>query len=147
MNLDEILKEWEADSVIARIGLDEVSRDTPKLHAKYLRQYAIVKLKLKDAEHAQKRLLRDKWMYYNGKMDEDAMLERGWDFDPFDGLKIQKTNLPYWFNADEELQRSEEKIEYLKTCETTLKEIIDNIKWRHQTIKNMIEWRKFEMGA
>ena len=27
-----------------------------------------------------------------------------------------------------------------------LKEIMDNIKWRHQNIKNMIEWRKFTSG-
>jgi len=27
------------------------------------------------------------------------------------------------------------------------KEILDNIKWRHQTIKNMIEWRKFTSGV
>ena len=37
-------------------------------------------------------------------------------------------------------------IEYLKeVCDTT-KEIMENIKWRHQNIKNMIEWRKFTSG-
>ena len=28
----------------------------------------------------------------------------------------------------------------------TLKEILENIKWRHQNIKNIIEWNKFTSG-
>ena len=27
-----------------------------------------------------------------------------------------------------------------------LKEIIENIKWRHQTISNIIKWKQFESG-
>ena len=26
-------------------------------------------------------------------------------------------------------------------------EIINNLKWRHSTIKNMIDWRRFEAGS
>ena len=42
---------------------------------------------------------------------------------------------------------SEKNIAYYKTIIETLQEIIDNLKWRHQTIGNMIKWRQFESGS
>ena len=44
-------------------------------------------------------------------------------------------------------QEAQAKIELLKVQVETLKEIMESIKWRHQTIKNMIEWRKFTSGV
>ena len=35
---------------------------------------------------------------------------------------------------------------YIEEMVLALKEILDTVKWRHQTIKNMIEWRKFTSG-
>ena len=29
----------------------------------------------------------------------------------------------------------------------TLEEIMNNIRWRHSTIKNMIDWRRFTSGG
>ena len=48
--------------------------------------------------------------------------------------------------SDPEIQKSEERIEYYKTSIDVLKEILSNITWRHQTVKNMIEWKKFQSG-
>jgi len=55
--------------------------------------------------------------------------------------------MQYIYESDPELQKSEVQITYLKTAVDTLQEIMDNLKWRHQTIKNMIEWRKFTSGV
>jgi hypothetical protein len=55
--------------------------------------------------------------------------------------------MEYYYNADPEIQRSVEKIEYYKTIISTLTDIVDNLKWRHQTIGNMIRWRQFEAGG
>jgi hypothetical protein len=104
------------------------------------------KLLLKRAEFDQKTLLKDKWLYYNGKLDQESIEDKGWDPDPFNGLKILKGEMDYYYDSDPEIQRSEEKIQYHKTTIETLTEIINNINWRHQTIKNMIEWRKFQSG-
>jgi len=54
--------------------------------------------------------------------------------------------MDHYYDADTDIQKSEEKIAYYKTILETLKEIIDNLRWRHQTIKNMISWRMFEAG-
>ena len=93
-----------------------------------------------------KKLLKQKWLYYNGKMSQEEIEKTGWDYDPFDGLKIMKGEMDYYYDSDTEIQQSEEKIQYWKTLIDTLTEIVDNLKWRHQTIGNMIRWRQFESG-
>lgn len=146
IDLKTILAMWQEDCIIDNNKLDTTSRDTPKLHAKYLQLLAEAKLMKKRAEFAQKNLLKEKWLYYNGKMDQDQLIEKGWDPDPFNGLRILKGEMDYYYDSDPEIQQSEEKIEYWKTVIDSLTDIIDNLKWRHQTISNMIRWRQFEQG-
>lgn len=76
----------------------------------------------------------------------DTVIEKGWNPDPFDGLKILKGEMDYYYDSDPEIMASEAKLAYMKEIVDTLKEIMDNIKWRHSTIKNMIDWKKFEAG-
>lgn len=147
MDLDYIMKMWQQDCVIDRNNLDEVSRATPALHAKYLQMLAESKLQLKRQEMKQKTLLKKKFLYYNGKLDEQQLKELGWDYDPFDGLKILKGEMDYYYDSDPEIQESELKIQYWKTVIDTLTDIVDSLKWRHQTIGNMIKWRVFESGG
>lgn len=142
-----ILDMWSSDCVIGQSSLDESSRQTPLLHAKYLELLSTAKLRLKKAEQDQKVLLKDKWLYYNGKMDQSEIEEKGWKPDPFDGLKILKGEMDYYYDSDPEIQHSVEKIEYIKTTIDTLNEILNNVNWRHQTISNMIKWRIFESGG
>lgn len=144
--LETILDMWAKDSIIDNFKLDDTSRDTPKLHAKYLQLLAQAKMTLKRCEDKQKVLLKDKWLWYNGKMSQTEIEEKGWNPDPFNGLKILKGEMEYYYDSDPEIQKSEELIEYWKTIKETLTEIIDNLKWRHQTVGNMIRWRQFESG-
>ena len=147
IDLDTILSEWKEDSQIPKNQLDEASRKTPELHHKYLSYLSGMKLRLKKAEFEQKNLLKDKWLYYEGKMSQEDIQSKGWKPDPYDGLVIttkgQKEN---WYDTDKEIQDSELKIQYLNTCIDTLTEIVNNITWRHQTISNMKKWRQFETG-
>ena len=139
IDLDTILSEWKEDSQIPKNQLDEASRKTPELHHKYLSYLSGMKLRLKRAEFEQKNLLKDKWLYYEGKMSQEDIQSKGWKPDPYDGLVIttkgQKEN---WYDTDKEIQDSELKIQYLNTCIDTLTEIVNNITWRHQTISNML---------
>ena len=146
IELNDILTQWEEDCKIDNMKLDDASRETPNLHAKYLRLLSEVKLQLKRAEFKQKSLLKDKWLYYNGKMSQEELEEKGWDPDPFNGLKVLKGEMEHYYDSDPEIQKSEELIEYWKTTRDCLIDIVDHIKWRHQTIRNMISWRQFESG-
>ncbi len=146
IELEKILDEWREDCTIDNMRLDETSRNTPLLHAKYLELLSQSKLRLKRAELKQKSLLKDKWLWYNGKMSQEEVAEKGWDPDPFNGLKIMKGDMDHYYDSDPEIQKSEELIEYWKTVVATLTDIVDSIKWRHQTIGNIIRWKQFESG-
>ena len=146
MDIKMIRSMWEEDCVIPKAHLDETSRNTPALHAKYLSMLSNASLKLKDAEFKQKALMLDKWKWYNGKMSQEEVERLGWEPDPFNGLKILKGEMEHYVEADPELIESEARITYLKECIDTLSEIINNLNWRHQTIKNMIDYKKFEAG-
>ena len=147
MTLEQVLKEWAADSQLPRNNLDEASRQTPTLHAKYLSLLSNTKLKLRKAEMDQKSLLKQKWLWYNGKMSEEEVKQLGWEYDPLNGLKIMKGEMDYYYDSDKEIQESELKVQYLKTLIDTLNEIVDTLRWRHQTIGNMIKWKVFEAGG
>ena len=146
IELEKILDEWRTDCQIVAF-LDKACEEKPKLHAKYLDMLSQSKLRLKRVRSKQKILLKEKWLYYNGKMDEETLKEKGWKPDPFNGLKILKGEMDYYYDSDPEIQESEQLEEYWKTVIETLHEIVENIKWRHQTIGNMIKWRQFEAGV
>ena len=147
MTLEQVLEEWATDSQLPRNNLDEASRQTPTLHAKYLSLRSNTKLRLKRAEMDQKSLLKQKWLWYNGKLTKDQIDQLGWEYDALNGLKILKGEMDYYYDADPHIQEANARIDYLKTMIDTLEEIISNIRWRHSTIKNMIDWRKFESGS
>jgi len=147
LDLENILEMWKNDCKISEFNLDDESRKTPSLHAKYLELHSLTKLKLKRAELDQKTLLKDKWLYYNGKMAPEEIESKGWEFDPFNGLKVLKGDMDRYYDADVDIQQSEERIIYFKTVLDTLEEIVNNLKWRHSTIKNMIDFRRWESGG
>ena len=146
MNLEDIMNEWSEDCAIGH-RLDEASQETPKLHAKYLNYLTQAKLTLKRLEAKQAKLLKNKFLWYNGKMPREDIESLGWADDPFEGLKVMKGDLDIWYNSDDELQQSEALIAYYKTMIDTVREMVDTLKWRHQTVKNIIEVRKFEAGV
>jgi len=146
MNLDDVLAQWSQDCEISH-KLDECSRETPKLHAKYLGYLTQAKLLLKKAESDQQVLLKNKFLWYNGKMSQEEIVELGWKHDPFDGLKVMKGDMNYYYDSDAEIQKSEQKIAYYKAMVDALKEMVEGIKWRHQHIRNIIEVRRFESAG
>jgi len=146
MDLDDILEQWSQDCEIEH-KLDEASRNTPKLHSKYLGYLIQAKFLLKRTEDKQNVLLKKKWLWFNGKMSQEEISFLKWADDPFDGLKVMKGDLKYYADSDPEIIDSESKVFYYKTMIESLKDIVDTLKWRHQTIKNMIEARKFEAGV
>ena len=146
MTLDELKKQWTEDCQIDDIELDNASLEVPKLHAKYQDLLTSKILVLKQYQNKYSELLKDKWLWYNGKMDEETVREKGWEPDPFNGLKIMKNDMQIFFNADKDLQELNAKIEYLKVTVDFLKDCMQNITWRHQTIRNTIDWRKFMAG-
>lgn len=145
--LEKILEMWKADSEIDDIRLDEASKKSASLHSKYLELLTIYKLQLKKKEAEFDILLKNKWLWYNGKLSKQEINNLGWEYDALNGLKILKGEMDYYYNSDPHIQESKARIDYFKTTIDTLEEIINTLRWRHSVIKNMIDWRRFESGG
>ena len=147
IQLEDLIEMWKQDSEIDEMNLDDASRQSASLHSKYLELLSINKLKKKKLEMNFQTLLKDKWLWYNGKMSKAEMDQKGWDYDPMNGLKVLKGDMDRFYNSDPDIQKAQAMIDYYKLMIETLEEIMGNIRWRHQNIKNMIEWRKFTSGV
>ena len=80
-------------------------------------------------------------------LSQEEIQEKNWDYDPFNGLTILKSDYDKFFGADRDIQKAIEKMEYCKIVVEYLQDIVSQLTWRHQTIKNIIEWRRFMAGS
>ena len=147
MKIEDIMEMWDKDSEINQFDLSDTTVKTSRLHSKYLQLYTKSKLMLKKYEMEMRQLEKDKFLWYNGKMSKQDMDERGWKYDPQDGVRVVKSDLHYFYKSDSDVLALQARIDYTKMKVEILQEILENIKWRHTHIKNIIEWRKFESGA
>jgi len=146
-SLEQIIDMWKKDSTIDEMDLGNASRESAKLHSKYLELYTVNKLKLKKLDLDFKVLLKEKFMHYNGKLTQAEMDDKGWSYDPLNGLTVLKGDMDKWYDSDPLIQAHQAKQHYQQEMVDTLKEIMENIKWRHQSIRNAIDWHKFTSGV
>ena len=140
MNLVELQNEADRDLKIDDTELDLESIRTPQLHNKYLKLYSKSSLLYKNALDEYNSLYRFKWEYYTGKSDNKVYQE-----EPFD-LKVLKADVHIYLNADTELQKLDQKAEYLKQVCNYLERVLKEINNRNWNIKNTIDWKKFLHG-
>ena len=134
MNLETLNEMWAKDAPLDDEKLDNDSLSIPKLHAKYLRLYNNF-VTLKDqAELEVKRTYRDRWEYYTGKSEK-----------PFP-VKLIKTDVAIYLEADQEYQKSVLKAKYLNQMVEAIKTILSAINNRSFHIKNAVEFAKFLKG-
>ena len=148
MNIEEVLKMWKEDSIIDDLKLDDTTIRMARVHSKYLELITIAKMRRKKKDLDYKTLLKNKWLYYNGKLSKEEIDIYKWEYDPFGGLnKPLKGDMNYYYDADTDIQKAQAALEYDKVLIETLEEIMNTIRWRHQNIGNIIKWRSFEAGA
>tara|TARA_Y100001978_G_scaffold82022_1_gene73501 strand:- start:634 stop:1047 length:414 start_codon:yes stop_codon:yes gene_type:complete len=134
MNLETLNEMWAKDAQLDDEKLDTDSLSIPKLHAKYLRLYNNFVTLRDQAELEVKRSYRDRWEYYTGKSET-----------PFP-IKLIKTDVPIYLEADQEYQKSVLKVKYLNQMVEALKTILTSINNRSFYIKNAVEFAKFLKG-
>jgi hypothetical protein len=141
MDLEQLQQLADKDLKINDTELDLESLKTPQLHNTYLKHLTKFKLMLSRSESEYNILKRNKWEYYTGKSDASVYAEK-----PFD-LKILRTDIDKYLEADDELQKAKQKIDYLSTTVDFLDRTVRQISNRTFTIKNAIDWKKFTSGA
>ena len=147
-SLEFVLEMWKKDSIIDDLKLDDTTIKMARIHSKYLELITIAKIRKKKKDLDYKTLLKNKWLYYNGKLSKEQIDMFQWEYDPFGGLnKPLKGDMNYYYDADTDIQKAQATLEYDKVLIETLEEIMSTIRWRHQNIGNIIKWRSFEAGA
>lgn len=143
MKLDEIQLMWERDAQIDRTELGEESLRIPLLHAKYFKVFSQERMTLRKLEAEYKQLYRDKYEWYNGSVSEDTLKSREWEPNP---LKILRTDIPMYIEADSIVQTHTLRIEMQKEKVDFVEAIIKSLVSRGYQIKGAIDWEKFKMG-
>ena len=141
MDLEQLQLEADKDLKINDTELDLESLKTPQLHNKYMKHYTKFRLLLTRTEDELKTIKRDKWEYYTGKADPAVYQAKPFNF------KILKTDIDKYLEADEDIQKLTQKVAYLNTIVDFLDRTLRVIVNRTYTIKNAIEWRRFQSGA
>ena len=141
MTLDELKMEVYLSLKINDERLDTEALKNQELYAKYLDHKSRFELLLHKAKGDYKKMYREKWEYYSGKSDPQVYILK-----PFN-LKILRTDVDKYINADEVVQKATQKVEYLKVVVDFLDRTLRQITNRTFTIKNAIDWKRFTSGA
>jgi hypothetical protein len=144
MKLEDILKEWEQDSVIKREILDEEALRIPVLHKKYHTIYTHERLILRKLEVELKVLKLDKYEFFTQGPNSETE-KKGWVLPPIG--KIIKSDVQQYIDCDKQVVEltlrvgtQHEKIELLDS-------IIKSLRDRGFQIRSAIDWIKFTSGA
>lgn len=143
MTLEEIFDHWSKDSIIDKMELDNQSLETPKLHSKYLKFYAIERLSLQRLEQDYKILFKLKTEYFAGTLDLDTIRERGWEQNP---KVILRSDIGMHIDADPEIQKLSLKIGLQREKISTLDSILKTIANRGFQIKNALDFQRMMNG-
>ena len=140
MDLETLQNQADIDLNIDDTELDLESIRTPQLHNKYLKLFTKYSLQLKKVKDDYDGLYKFKWEYYTGKSTMEV-----YQAEPFD-LKVLKSDVHIYLNADEELQKLGQRQEYLNVVVVYLERVLREINNRNWNIRNTIEWKKFLHG-
>ena len=140
MDLETLQNQADVDLKIDDTELDLESIRTPQLHNKYLKLFTKYSLQLKKVKDDYDGLYKFKWEYYTGKSTMEV-----YQAQPFD-LKVLKSDVGIYLNADEELQKLGQRQEYLNVVVVYLERVLREINNRNWNIRNTIEWKKFLHG-
>lgn len=141
MNLEEIQEMWKKDSIIDPDNLHDESLKISQLHSKYYTIYNTITLLREKARDTYSRVKLERYNYYTGKAPAEVYAE-----EPFPYKVREKDAIQRYMDADERLSKIEMKIRYYDIILKFLEEIIRCISNRNFSIKNAIDWNKFQMG-
>lgn len=143
--IEELMNEWDNDCDIDDNQLTTESIRVPKLHSKYIRYLINTKLKSTKLQNDFNELRKTKFRYFRGELSREELTALGWN--QWQGVKPLKQEMEQLLEGDSDLNNLKVKIEYIQTMIYLLESILNQIKGRDWSIKNIIEWKKFLAGS
>ena len=142
--LEEILDEWDKDSVVDETKLGHESSRNPMIHAKYIRMLATTKLQLRKAESSYLTTRKLYYRYYKGELTKQELLELQWN--QYQGKILLKSEMDEFLSTNESLIKLTDKIAYFTTMKESLESILKSIASRTWDIKTSVEYMKIQNG-
>lgn len=144
MKIEDIMSNWEKDSVIDKTELGDAALNITRLHEKYLRIYTGEKLVYQKLNREYKVLWKDKYEFYTQGPSKETQ-DKGWVM-PAKG-RIIKQEIDIYMESDPDLSEMEMKLELLKTKLEYLENVLKIIHNMNFKIRAAIDWQKFVMGG
>lgn len=143
-SLEDIIKNWDADSVIDSTEPGKELLKIPTLHNKYLKFLVKHKLAVKRINFEYSKLRRVKEEYYNGSLSQEELEEYGWE--PF-LLNIKtKMGVEKYLESDKDLVKILEKKIYHDEAVVVCESILQELKSRTFQLRDYISWERFIGG-
>lgn len=142
MTLDELRQEWDIDTKLDD-DLGAAAIKCSILHAKYLNELIMCKLRLSKIDHEIAEYRAKKSKYYRGEMTKAELEENEWQQWQY---KTIKSDIHDMIEADSEFQKFQTRQSYVKTSIYFLESVLGEIKNRNFSIKSAIDWRRFTSG-
>ena len=143
--IEDIMKYWDADSVIDSTEPGKELIKVPTLHNKYLKILVKHKLAVKRINFEYSKLRRLKEEYYNGSLSQEELEENGWE--PF-LLNIKtKMGVEKYLESDKDLIRILEKKIHHDEAVFICESILQELKSRTFQLRDFINWEKFINGV
>lgn len=144
IKLDEILEQWNNDSVIDDSNIKRELTNIPKLHAKYIKYLNDHKLSAYKAKFDYDKMKTIRTEYYLGQLDKETLDCYGWE--QFD-LHVTKSGVEKYINSDDFLIKLLQKKIYHEQAVSICESILNELKSRTWQLKTMVDYEKFLNGA
>lgn len=146
--LDEMQAEWNKDAPLDKTKLDDESLRIPYLQSKYLSYLNVARKMIRQKKFKLERLQHDKKEWYGGYLTKEDMDAKGWDYNPLKGrTKPLKSDMDAFVKVDPDILKLREELQELEDVKDFLIDVVESIKWRHQHIRNSIDWQRFMAGG
>ena len=142
-NLDQLISEWETDARIDTTDAGGQMVKIPVLHSKYNKYLSLHKLAQSRREAEYNKLRKRKWMYYNGKLTQQELVDLGWDPFPF----TLKSDLAVYMESDEDLEKIKSQITFHEECVSFCTYVMKELNNRTWQMKEWMAWERFERGG
>ncbi len=144
MNLSEIKKEWEKDSVADIKALDVEALSITELHSKYYNVLATEKKKLKLAEINFNKMKKIKRDYFSGRLSRKQIAALGWN--PIEH-ELKEADIRDNLKGDEDLCEIEKEMALSEIKIDFLKDIIEAVHKRGYNIRVALDFQVFIHGG
>ena len=144
MKTTDLIELWIEDSKLDKTKIDHELIRIPELHSKYYNIFMQERIMMHKYQAEYKQLYKLKFEYYNGTISQEDLEDKGWQ--PF-ALKILKTDIPMYMDADPDLQSIQDKIVIQKEKVDFVDSIIKSLTNRGFQLKSAVDFMKFQHGV